>query len=313
MYLRQLAYFSCVANNSSISAAAEELHVSQPALSTQIKNLEENLGFDLLKRKSRGIELTRAGERFLISTKDILERVNRAGQDLADYMGQVEGEVSLGLTPSIGRLLLSTIVDEVSAKYPGITIACKQGYSDEMVAGVKSGELNLAFSNEIGDESHMSATPLLAQELCLIGPPEIVGPNGESIEFSEIPNLKLIQERKTHATRNLIEGMAKTLNIDLNVKVDADPISIRKQMMASHQHCTISMYGLFCDEIHDEDLAARPINSPEMVRVLYMISKKDKELRPIDRVVQEIIEEQIKKGVSQGLYHWHEPDWLPAP
>ncbi len=311
MLFRQLKYFVTVATQGSITAAAEELNVSQPALGTQIKKLEEELGVELLNRNYDGVSLTQAGERFLKHATDILGRVEFAQRDLSEFKGQIEGEVNLGVTPSSGRVLLPSIVDECSVLYPEISIACKQGYSDEMIKSVKRGELDLAFSHEPGSDDNLTATPVLAQELCLIGPVDLVSPNGAPILFQELCNYPLIQERKTHATRSLLEQISARLDIKLDILMDADPIYLRKQMMETHHRCTVSVYGLFYDEILAGQLAARPIDTPEMTRVLYIIRKGGENMRPADRVVLEIIEKQVAAKIADGLYQWQEPNWRP--
>ena len=93
--------------------------------------------------------------------------------------------------------------------------------------------------------------------------------------------------------------------------MDADPIYLRKQMMDIHHRCTVSLYGLFYDEILAGHLAARPIDAPEMTRILYIIRKGGETMRPADRVVLEIIEKQVAAKISDGLYHWQEPGWRP--
>ena len=93
MELRQLKYFISVANHGSFTAAAEELHVSQPALGTQVKKLEEELNVNLFDRNFHGVELTQAGSRFLSHAKDILEKIDFASHDISEFQGKVEGVV----------------------------------------------------------------------------------------------------------------------------------------------------------------------------------------------------------------------------
>lgn len=311
MELRQLKYFVSVAEHGSFTAAAEDLNVSQPALGTQVKKLEEEFGVDLFNRTFHGVEPTQAGTRFLSHAKDILEKVDFASKDISDLQGNIEGVINIGVTPSSGRVLLPSILDECSTRYPEIRLSCRQGYSDEMIKWVKNGDVTLAFSHEDGHDENLTAIPMLAQELCLIGPPDVIGKNGVPVDFSKLNQFPLIQERKIHATRDLLERTAKRLNIELDIMLDADPIYMRKQMMESYKRCTISVYGLFHDEVVNGKFAARPIDAPEMTRVLYIIKKGGEVIRPAERVVLDMIEKQIKSKIEEGMYHWHEPDWRP--
>ncbi len=311
MELRQLKYFISVAQNGSFSAATLELHISQPALGTQVKKLEEELDVILFSRNFNGVELTKAGARFLKHAQDIIDKVDFAERDISEFQGKIEGEVNIGVTPSSGRVLLPTILDECSTHYPEISLSCRQGYSDEMIRWVKNGDVNLAFSHEAGVDENLTAIPMLAQELCVIGPPDLVGKNSEPLDFSELSKFPLIQERKTHATRDLLERVAARLNIDLDIMLNADPVYMRKQMMETYKRCTVSVYGLFHDEIINGKFSARPIDAPEMTRVLYIIKKGGEGVTPAERVILDMIEKQIQTKIEDGMYHWHEPDWRP--
>jgi len=180
-----------------------------------------------------------------------------------------------------------------------------------MIRWIKNGDVNLAFSHEPGIDENLTAIPMLAQELCVIGPPDIVGKNAKPLDFSELGNFALIQERKTHSTRDLLERIALRLNIKLDIMLSADPVYMRKKMMETYNRCTVSVYGLFHDEVISGKFSARPIDAPEMTRVLYIIKKGGEVVTPAERVVLDMIQNQIKSKIAEGMYHWHEPDWRP--
>src|SRR4051794_34268423 len=104
MELRQLRYFAAVASCRNFTRAAELLHVAQPAVSAQIRQLEQELGVTLLARTTRRVALTQAGELFLARTRRVLAELDAARGDLAELTATLRGHVTLGTTPVLGPL-----------------------------------------------------------------------------------------------------------------------------------------------------------------------------------------------------------------
>ena len=115
MDLKQLRTFMHVADLGSLSRAAERLHLSQPALSRQIKLLEEEVGEALLKRTGRGVEITEAGQVLAGRASRILSEMERLHADMADYKGRIRGQVVLGLPPSAGLFVGGPLVERYRA------------------------------------------------------------------------------------------------------------------------------------------------------------------------------------------------------
>ena len=111
-----------VASTGSISAAAEILHIAQPALSIQIKNLEDQLGFILFYRHARGVKLTAVGDRFLLHCVEILKRVDLAYADIRTATEDPSGTVAVGLPQSIAKFVAVPLVRQTINMYPKIKL-----------------------------------------------------------------------------------------------------------------------------------------------------------------------------------------------
>jgi DNA-binding transcriptional LysR family regulator len=147
MDLRQLRHFVAVFERGNLSKAADDIAISQPALTRSIKTLEDELGVELLERHARGASPTAAGERFYHHAKSILAECSRARLDAAQPTGELAGDVAIG----VGALFASHIIDDTVAAFcnahPKVTIIVIQGFFEELVTLLELGQIELAFIN----------------------------------------------------------------------------------------------------------------------------------------------------------------------
>ncbi|MEZ5277686.1 MAG: LysR substrate-binding domain-containing protein [Opitutaceae bacterium] len=151
MELRQLRYFVAVAEAGTISRAADRIFLTQPALSRQIKALEEEIGQCLLERKAHSIELTPAGETMLQEAKELLaradhllERVKAAGKEI---------RLRIGYAPTLAAGLLSPAVESFRQTHPDARVDLFDRSTEEMLSGLKSGELDAVVTVKGADTS----------------------------------------------------------------------------------------------------------------------------------------------------------------
>ena len=134
--IRQLGYFVAVYEEASFSKAAVREHCSQPALSAQIRNLEDILARSLFERSVSGVTPTAAGLRFYRHSVAILRSVNAATLEMAEASGQLAGPVRLGLIPTVVRGLLPEFLPQFVEAHPMIDIQLIQGFSDPLARAV---------------------------------------------------------------------------------------------------------------------------------------------------------------------------------
>ncbi len=170
MELRQLEYFAAVARHRHFTRAAEELYVTQSALSQQVRRLEEELGLALLRRTSRGVELTPAGEDLLGRADSILAEVERARTEMNQHAGVSRGLVRVASTTG-DAVRLPQALAGFHREHPGIRIGLRQGSAPEVVELVRKGAADMAV---IGDSSTpgLETTVVAEEPLLLISSPE---------------------------------------------------------------------------------------------------------------------------------------------
>jgi DNA-binding transcriptional LysR family regulator len=143
MELRHLRYFVAVAEAENVSRAALKLHVSQPALSRQIRDLEDELGFLLLERSAKSVRLTEAGRVFLMEARAVLQRADDAVK-AARAIATGGGELHVGYAPSLTARILPQTLRAFQAELPNVRVRLHDLSTEEMLAGLREGKLQIA-------------------------------------------------------------------------------------------------------------------------------------------------------------------------
>ena len=144
MELRHLRYFATVGELLNFTKAAQRLRVAQPALSRQIRDLESDLGVQLLERGPRAVKLTEAGAAFLIEARAVLERADEATKVARAVARGERGEIHVGYAPSLTVELLPCALHTFHNVAPGVHVKLHDLSSEEMLRGVNDGKLNLS-------------------------------------------------------------------------------------------------------------------------------------------------------------------------
>ncbi|UFX08717.1 hydrogen peroxide-inducible genes activator OxyR [Sinorhizobium meliloti] len=140
--LRQMRYFDALAAARHFGKAAELTHVSQPALSAQIMEMEEHLGVKLVERSRAGVFLTVKGEEVLAQVRSILADVGRLEESARTNTGTLEGRVRLGVIPTLAPYLVPRLIPYLRERYPAIDIELKESLTDRLVADLGDGRLD---------------------------------------------------------------------------------------------------------------------------------------------------------------------------
>ena len=163
--LRQLRALVAVADELHFRRAAARIHVSQPALSGQIKDLEERLGVQLLERSRSQVLLTAVGkdvvERARIVLRDVEELVESAGHAQRKFTGTIR----IGSLPTVGPYLLPPIIPEIHEKYPALKLYVRDGLQDPLLAGLRAGQFDALIIPIPSKEADFRAEPLYQETL----------------------------------------------------------------------------------------------------------------------------------------------------
>jgi DNA-binding transcriptional LysR family regulator len=223
MDLRQLEYFAAVARHRHFTRAAEELYVTQPALSQQVRRLEQELGLALLRRTPSGVEVTPAGQDLLERAQAILAGVAAARTAMDEHAGVLRGSVRVAATAGEARL-----PGELAAfhrAHPGIRIALRQGSAREVVDLVRRGAADLAVLALADDQPGLEATPLADEPLKLIAAPgELAG----TVAIDALRGLPLILAERGTALRAAVMAACQAVGFSPIPPFEVgDPVTAR--------------------------------------------------------------------------------------
>ena len=134
--------FYIVAKNKHMTKASEELHISQPAISQSIKKLEDQLGGTLFLRSNKGMELTEEGKMFYEYVKGALELINDAENEFTSFKDLTKGEIKIGCSTTLTKLILMNALKEFHKEYPNININITNNLTSNLISDLKLGKLD---------------------------------------------------------------------------------------------------------------------------------------------------------------------------
>jgi DNA-binding transcriptional LysR family regulator len=170
MELRHLRYFVAVAELGSVSRAAEKLFIAQPPLSTQIKQLEDEVGVKLLVRYARGVRLTEAGSAFLVEAKDLLARSERAKRQARHNNIATGGVVRIGYVPSAGHTTLPRLLHRIRQMRPDAEIDVCELITPQQVQALCTGEIDVGLARSPINSGRVAVVAELDDPFCLAIP-----------------------------------------------------------------------------------------------------------------------------------------------
>jgi len=270
MELRQLEYFLAVAEFGRFTQAAEAVHVSQPALSQQIKKLEAELGTPLFERLGRGTELTEAGELLLPRARRILSEVESADEAISELRGIKNGSVTVGTVQTTGEYLIPGVVSRFHQAHPKIAISVMERSAPAITEGLTDGtfDLGVGFMSSVHDE--ISADLLFEEALVAVLPSGHSWTEVEKLSASRLSSQPLVLLPEGYCTRNLVNSVFEAAGIDPMVRIEMNSIAgilatVREAGLATIlPTLTLSMTGT-------DGLAARSISDPSPSREVALL------------------------------------------
>jgi LysR family transcriptional regulator, cyn operon transcriptional activator len=240
MLLRHVRYLVTVVDQGSFTRAALALHVSQPALSQQIRQLEERLGAQLLDRSGRTIRPTDSGEAFLAHARRALAELaagSRAAQDVHDLS---RGLLRIGFTPSFNAYLVGPLMERFHARYPAITLSASEMSQGDMEIALEDDALDLGIAFSEVEGGDIDWLPLHTERLRLIvgaGHP-LVGRQGP-MRIAELAGQRLVLLDSSFATRTTIDQYMRQHGIRPRISMDANSITTVMEIVRSGRLATI--------------------------------------------------------------------------
>jgi LysR family hydrogen peroxide-inducible transcriptional activator len=186
--LKQLRYFEALVRHGHFGRAADACAISQPAMSVQIRELEETLGTELFERGARQVRLTSFGEEFALRVRDILVSVDELGDLARVSQDRLTGRLRIGVIPTVAPYLLPTLVGNLTRLYEGLDIHVRETLTRKLIEELAGGRLDTAIVALPVSEPSMTEVALFKESFVLVRPGEDEG--------KPVPNAKRLREMR---------------------------------------------------------------------------------------------------------------------
>ena len=223
MNTRQLQYAILLAKIRNFSQVAEQLNITQPALSKQIIHLENELGVKLFDRNTTPLALTAAGEHFIREAEALCYREEQLLRSMDQFRVGEKGRVTIGITPFRSLYLLPKIIREFKERYPGVRVVLHEAGSEALRKSAVEGKVDFAVVNLPVDESVQDVTPLEADELVLAVPnnlTHLIRTEGTSLSLPDCGELPFVVVGENQEMRQLFEKLCAAGDYRPNISAE---------------------------------------------------------------------------------------------
>ncbi len=249
-----LQTFTAVATTGSFSRAAQQLSLTQPAVSKRITALEGQLGVRLFDRIGRRVILTEAGETLLERTSRILAELEDSRRALANLSGRVAGRLTVGTSHHIGLHRLPPVLRQFTGCYPEVVLDLRFMDSEAACRAVEQGELELGIVTLPPDPAPLLHTiPVWRDPLCIVASPEHPLTTGKPVKVEALARYSAILPSPGTYTRELLERVVEPLGVELRVGLSTNYLETIKMMVSVGLG-----WSLLPETMVDEDVVALP-------------------------------------------------------
>src|SRR5271156_6129330 len=270
--LRQLRYFDALARHGHFGRAAEACSISQPALSMQIKEMEETLGGVLLERRARQIALTRFGEELLYRVRDILRSVDELGDFARASRDRLAGRLRVGMIPTIAPYLLPRVIENLARLHPELDIHVRETLTPKLIKEVVEGRLDTAIVALPVSEPALTEIALFKENFLLVRPGEQQGtpvPSRESLR-----EMKLLLREEGHCFRDQALSFCNMQTSPPREMLDASSLSTLVQMVGAGIGITLIPEMAVAVEMRSASVSIARFRNPQPSRTIGMVWRK---------------------------------------
>jgi LysR family nitrogen assimilation transcriptional regulator len=296
MDTRGLRYFQAVAEFGSYSRGAEFLRISQPAVSRQIRALEEELGRALFIRHSHGVNLTDAGRTLLERSQSILRQFEQARDDIRRGVTGPTGMVTLAVPPAAGNFLIPALTKRLMAAYPNVFLKVAAGFSGYIHEWLVRGSVDLACLHDPVPQPGFTIVPLVKEEVFLVGRPNALPDPREHVRTQDLAGLPLILPGRPNASRRLLDGWLSRRGLRLNVLLEADDHLVLRALIKEGVGFSLLTQGAFHSELDHGELQAWPFR-PRAYWNLALVAAGDERRTELVGALAALIRETVREQV----------------
>lgn len=286
--VRQLRAFVAVYQLKKFSAAAEQLHVTQSAVSLLIRELETGLGVVLFERSTRTLRPTEAAQDACAVAERILRDIATLSTGARELASLQRGRVRIAITPTLGEIVLPQAIQNFRARHAGVHIAIDDCAPDQFVSRVVSEEVDFGIGSPEQDGADVDEEVLLHDHLVAVCPPGHDWAGRRAVRWAELAEQAIITVQPGYGIRPLIDASAAQAGVRLNVVNDVTFLSTALWMAGAGLGVAI-MPAAYARRASQPGLHILALRQPQVSRHIALVTKRARALSPAAQaLVQEI-------------------------
>ena len=299
MDLRSIRYFVQIADCGSITRAAGNLGIAQPALSRQLRAMEEELGMPLLVRLPRGVRLTAAGRQFLDHCRRALRELDRGREELRANRDSPRGQVIFGVSPTLGPLLVPGVVERVRRQCPQVALKIVEHFSTLLFDGLLTGRIDVALLTNPSVTRALRFSPLISEPIVVLAAPQ----PRDARRFYTLAELSRTPVIVTEAIRAIVDDQIGRYGARLNVDFEVNAVEAIGQLLLRGVGPAVMPVSTFHAEIASGRVVAFPIADVNVQRSLMLAHPVERRLSAATDEISQIVTLEMNALSDQGVFN----------
>lgn len=297
--LRQFRVFEAVARNLSFSRAAEELHLSQPAVSMQIKGIETILGLPLTEQIGKKIFLTDAGREVLHASQAITARLDDLQHNLAQLRGVDRGSLRLAVTSTVNAVATGILV-RFRGSYPGVAVHLDVSNRAEVLDLLANNRIDLAIMGQVPEGLELEATRIMDNPLVVIAPPDHPLVGKRRVPLEQVAAEPFLVREAGSGTRSAMERFFAERGLEIRSSMEmSSNEAIRQAVQAGLGLAVLALQTLEMELAFDR-LAVLNVEGFPIMRHWNLVHRADKRLSPAAQAFKQFVVAEANSG-KRGL------------
>lgn len=294
--LRQLRYFEAVARQGHFGRAAEACAISQPALSMQIRELEEQIGTELFERSARQVRLTSFGEEFLVRVREILRGVDELGDFARGARDRLDGRLRIGIIPTVAPYLLPAIISHLASHHPGLDLHLRETITPKLIDELIEGRLDTAIVALPVSEPSLMETPLFSERFVLVRPADQA--NQPVPDRGQLREMRLLLLEEGHCFRDQALSFCHLASDRPREWLDGSSLTTLVQMVSAGIGITLIPEMALAVETRSAPVSINRFEGDEPRRTIGMVWRRSNPLGPRLAEIAALVKEAAGHGGS---------------
>jgi DNA-binding transcriptional LysR family regulator len=296
--LRSIRYFVQIADSGSITRAAASLRVAQPALSRHMHSMEEELGMQLLVRLPRGVRLTGAGRQFLDHCRRALRELERGKEELRADGASARGQVILGVSPTLGPLLVPGVVERVRRQCPDVSLRIVEHFSTLLFDGLITGRIDVAVLTNPSATRALRLTSLISEPIVVLAAPQA----RDARRYYTLTELSRTPVLVTEAIRAIVDDQIGRYGARLSVECEVNAVEAIGRLLQRGVGPAVMPVSTFHPDIAAGRIKAFPIADVNVHRSLLLAHPVERRMSAATGEVSQIVTAEMNALFDRGVF-----------